>query len=182
MRSRTYKKGGIAIRLTKRAVLAAAAIAAGLLFAAPAPPAYALGSVSMTTARSATISGWTLVPSGANTRAAGSIGITATGPYLVTVSADRSRMTEYVTASAAYATTPKTLGAALSVLTTTTSGLGIATSSVSVGTSATTIATGVTGTDAYSVSLSQPTAITDRALASGRTYHIALTYTASTTV
>jgi hypothetical protein len=170
-------------RIKKASALAAAWFTAGLVvLGLNMPPAYAVGSVSMTTAPTATISGWTLAYSGSNTTAAGTLGVTATTAYTVTVQADMSRLTEWITASSSYATNPKTLGSALSVLTSLTSGLGVPVSPVAVGTSASTIATGVTGTDTYALTLSQPTSISDPALVSGHTYHIVLTYTASATI
>lgn len=141
-------------------------------------------SVSMTTAPTATVSGWALAGSGANTRSGGSMTISSNAPYTVTVVADKAKMTEYVTATALYvATAPKTLTNSLSVIPTLTSGTGVPVASLAVGTTAGTLATGSgLGTDSYSLTLSQTTVIGDAALPSGRTYHIVLTYTASSTL
>lgn len=140
-------------------------------------------TVSMTTTPDATVSGWNLASSGANQTSGGTMTVNANSAYTVTVTGDKTRMTEYITASSAYETTsPKTLTTALSVVGARTGGTapvaGTAATAV-VGTSST-FATGTGGgTDTYSVTLSQPTVITDEALAAGRTYHIVLTYTAS---
>lgn len=139
------------------------------------------GALSMTTEPSATVSGWSLAATGPNTTSGGSMVINANQPYLVTVTADKSRMTEYVTASSAYDTSdPKALTTAMTVSASRTGGTAVVAGAgvaAVIGTS-TTLATGTgLGTDAYSVTLSQPTVITDSALPSGRTYHIELTYT-----
>jgi hypothetical protein len=143
-------------------------------------------TVSMTTSPTATISSWTLASTGANTRSGGQMTINANGPYLVSVTADKTRMTEYVTSTSSYvSSSPKTLTSPLTVTATRSSGTAVtpgAGLAAIVGTS-TTLATGTgLGTDTYDVSLSQPTAITDTALPSGETYHIELTYTASSTL
>ncbi len=163
-----------------RRALIGLAGASALLFAVPVA---AHGSVSMTASPPSSLS-WTLVPAGGNTTSGGTITVQATEAYNVTVTADRTRLTEWITADGAYASTPKTLTAPLSVLTALESGLGVPVANVSVGTSSTTIATGAgtvltPATDTYALTLSQTTAITDAALPSGRTYHVVLTYTAS---
>lgn len=143
-------------------------------------------TVSMTTTPTSAVSGWALGSSGANQTSGGSMAINANSAYTVTVTADKALMTEYITADTAYETTsPKTLSTALSVIASRTGGTaavaGVGATAV-VGTS-TTLATGTgLGTDEYSITLSQPTVITDEALPSGRTYHIELTYTASSTL
>jgi len=140
-------------------------------------------TVSMTTTPDSAVSGWSLASTGSNQTSGGTMTVNANSAYTVTVTADKSAMTEYITASSAYETTsPKTLSTALSVIGARTGGTapvaGTAATAV-IGTS-TTFATGLgSGTDDYSVTLSQPTVITDKALAAGRTYHIQLTYTAS---
>ena len=143
-----------------------------------------LGStLSMTATPSSTVS-WSLASTGANTTSGGSMTINSNQPYTGTVTADKTRMTEY--ASGAYvASSPKTLTTALTVQSSRSAGTavvaGVGTNAV-VGTS-TLIATGTgLGTDTYDITLSQPTLITDSALASGSTYHIVLTYTASSTL
>lgn len=138
-------------------------------------------SVSMTTSPTASISGWALSAAGANTTSGGSMTIQANAPYTVTVVADQAKMTEYVTGTSSYVTpSPKQLTAALSVVPTLSGGAGVPVASLAVGTVAAPLATG-TGltTDSYALTLSQTTAVTDSPLASGRTYHIVLTYTAS---
>jgi hypothetical protein len=121
--------------------------------------------------------------SGANTTSGGSLTVNSNQPYTGTVTADKSRMTEY--ASGAYvSSSPKTLATALTVQSARSSGTapvaGVASNAV-VGTS-TLLATGTgLGTDTYDITLSQPTLITDQALSTG-TYHIVLTYTVSSTL
>ena len=140
------------------------------------------GSLSMGTAPSSTVADWALAATGANTTSGGSIGITGNGPYTVSVTADKTRMTQYDTTAGTYvASSPKTLTAPLNVVATSTSGTGVGATAI-VGTS-TTLATGAgLGTDAYSVQLSQLTAIADAALPSGYTYRIVLTYQATSTL
>lgn len=176
----------------KKLSLMALTLASLLAAAAPAQAntqvidATITSTLSMDTKPTAAISGWSLASTGANTTSGGSIGINANQAYTVTVTADKTRMTEYVTATSSYvATTPKSLASPLSVVTARTGGTaatpGVAATAV-VGTS-TTLATGTgLGTDTYSVTLSQPTTIADPALPSGRTYHIVLTYTAASTL
>lgn len=138
-------------------------------------------SVSMTTSPTASISGWALSATGANTVSGGSMTIQANTPYTVTVAGDQAKMTEYITGTSSYVTpSPKQLTAALSVIPTLSSGAGVPVASLAVGTVAAPLAagTGLT-TDSYALTLSQTTAITDSPLAAGRTYHIVLTYTAS---
>lgn len=110
--------------------------------------------------------------------------LNATAAYIVTVVADKNTMSEWD--GAAYVTGGKTLGSALTVTAARTGGTsvipGVGLAAV-VSTSSATLATGTgPGTDDFSVTLSQPTLITDAALATGRTYHIVLTYTASLAV
>jgi hypothetical protein len=140
------------------------------------------GSLSMGTSPSSTVADWALAATGANTTSGGSIGVTSNGPYTVSVTADKTRMTQYDTTAGTYvASSPKTLTAPLNVIATSTSGTGVGATAI-VGTSST-LATGAgLGTDAYSVQLSQATSIADSALPSGYTYRIVLTYTAASTL
>jgi hypothetical protein len=129
------------------------------------------------------VSGWTLATSGANTTSGGSMTISSNAPYTATVTADKAALSEY--ASGAYVVSGKTLSSPLSVVPSRTGGTalvpGVATPAV-VGTS-TLLGTGTgLGTDTYSLTLSQPTLISDSALPAGSTYHIVLTYTASSTL
>jgi hypothetical protein len=141
-----------------------------------------LGStLAMTATPSSTVS-WSLASTGANTTSGGSLTVNSNAPYTATVTADKTKMTQWITGSSAYASSPKTLATALSVLGSRSAGTaavaGVGATAV-VGTS-TTLATGTgLGTDTYDVTLSQPTLITDSGLPSGDTYHIILTYTAS---
>jgi hypothetical protein len=143
-------------------------------------------SLSMTTSPNSSVSGWVLASTGANTASGGSMGINSNQPYTVAVTGDKATMTEYVTASSSYvSSSPKALGQPISVIAVrtggTTTSVGVGATAV-VGTSPT-VATGAgLGTDTYSVTLSQPTSIVDPALPSGRTYHIVLTYTLSSTL
>ena len=145
-----------------------------------------LGSTLAMTATPSSSVSWTLASSGANTTSGGSMTINSNQPYIVSVTADKTKMTEYVTASSAYATgTPKTLTTALTVQSVRSAGTAVVAgvgSNAVVGTS-TLAATGTgLGTDTYDETLSQPTLITDSALPAGETYHIQLTYTASSTL
>ena len=166
------------------ATVLAAATAAIALPAGAAPQvvdATLTNTVSMTASPSATVSGWTLSPSATNTTSGGSMTISANSAYTVTVSGDVSAMTEYITSTSAYASSPKTLSAALNIIAARSGGTapvpGVGATAVT-GTS-TTLATGTgLGTDTYDITLSQATTIADQALPTGRTYHIALTYTA----
>jgi hypothetical protein len=140
-------------------------------------------TISMTATPSSSVS-WTLASSGANTASGGSMTINSNGPYTVSVTADKSKMTEY-TSGAYVASSPKTLTTALTVQSARSAGTAVVPgvgSNAVVGTS-TLAATGTgLGTDTYDVTLSQPTLITDPALPAGETYHIQLTYTASSTL
>jgi hypothetical protein len=141
-------------------------------------------TLAMTTTPSATVSGWTLASTGANTTSGGSMIINANQPYIVAVTADKSKMTEY--ASGAYvASSPKTLTTALTVQSSRSAGsaavAGIGSNAV-IGTSSTAATGSGLGTDTYDITLSQPTVITDPALPPGETYHIVLTYTLSSTL
>lgn len=164
---------------SRRGVRTAAACAALLALASPA-----MASISMTVNPTTSIS-WNLAAEGANSRSGGSMTISATLPYRVTLTADKTRLSEYNPSTPGYVTGGKTLAAPLNVTAARTGGTatvpGIGSTAV-VGTS-TTVATGTGGlggqTDAYAITLSQTTAITDQALASGRVYRIVLTYTAS---
>jgi hypothetical protein len=142
-------------------------------------------TLSMTATPSSAVS-WSLASSGSNTTSGGSLTVNSNQPYTATVTADKSKMTEYVTGSSAYVSnSPKTLGSALTVQSSRSAGTAVVAgsgSNATIGTS-TTIGTGTgLGTDTYDVTLSQPTAITDPALPAGETYHIVLTYTLSSTL
>jgi len=143
-----------------------------------------LGSTLAMTATPSSSVSWTLASSGANTTSGGSMTLNSNQPYIVSVTADKSKMTEY--ASGAYvASSPKTLTTALTVQSVRSAGTAVVAgvgSNAVVGTS-TLAATGTgLGTDTYDVTLSQPTLISDPALPPGETYHIVLTYTASSTL
>ncbi|MCA1831286.1 MAG: hypothetical protein ABR548_14555 [Actinomycetota bacterium] len=173
----------------KKLFLAAGIAVASLAMVVPAHAATQTidanlsGALSMTTSPTATISSWSLASSGANTTSGGSVVMNANQPYTVGVTADKTRMTEY--ASGAYVssspktlTSPMTITAVRSAGTAVSAGVGAA---AIVGTS-TLLATGTgLGTDTYDITLAQPTAITDQALSTG-SYHIVLTYTASSTL
>jgi hypothetical protein len=142
-----------------------------------------LGSTLAMTATPSSTVAWGLASTGANTTSGGSLTVNSNAPYTATVTADKTKMTEWVTGTpGAYASSPKTLATALSVAGSRSAGTaavaGVGATAV-VGAS-TTLATGTgLGTDTYDVTLSQPTLITDSGLPSGETYHIVLTYTAS---
>jgi hypothetical protein len=142
-------------------------------------------TVSMTASPTSSVSGWSLASTGANTTSGGSMTINSNSAYTVTVSGDKTRMSEYETATTSYVTSGRTLTNALSVTASRTGGTAVVpgVGAIAVVGTSNTLATGTgLGTDDYSVTLSQPTAITDESLASGYTYHIVLTYTASSTL
>jgi hypothetical protein len=133
----------------------------------------------------ATVSSWNLMSTGSNNLVVGTLTVSALlSPYTVTVTADKTRMTEY--SGSAYISGGKTLTAPLNVT------AAIATphclvpgagATAIIGTS-TTLATGVglavTGcSDAFTITLSQATSLSDPALPAGHNYHIVLTYTVS---
>ena len=132
-----------------------------------------------------TISGWSLNSTGSNTISGGSLTISSLlSSYTVTVQADKAKMSEF--SGGAYVGGGNALSAALHVITSRTGGSGVLCNGVgvdaTVGTSATTVASGPGGlacSDIYSVTLSQATSISDKALTPGHTYHIVLTYTLS---
>ena len=143
-------------------------------------------TVSMTTTPTSTISSWTLASTGANSTSGGQLTVSSNSAYTVAVTADKTRMTEYVTATSSYvAGSPKTLSSPLTVTATRSGGTaavpGVGAAAV-IGTSSALAAGTGLGTDTYDVSLSQPTVITDSALPGGETYHIVLTYTASSSL
>ena len=141
-------------------------------------------ALSMTTAPTATIPSWTLASSGANTTSGGSLAMNANEPYTVSVTADKTRMTEY-TGSAYVASSPKTLTSPLVVTPVRTGGtapLAATVSAATLGTSSLLVVGTGLGTDLFDLTLAQTTAITDSALPGGETYHIVLTYTASSTL
>ena len=169
-------------------LLTVAAIAAALTAAAvPAGAADQIVTasvdsvISMSTPPSATVSFGTLT-TGAHTASGGSVGISANVPYLVTVSADKTAMSEYDTVGTAYVASGKTLASPLSIIPVRSGGTalvpGIATPAIIGVSTLLATATGL-GTDTYDLTLSQPTGLTDRTLAVGHTYRIVLTYTAS---
>lgn len=157
-------------------------LAGVLFFALPAGSAF--GGVTMTSDPSPSVSGWTLASTGANTTSGGSMTISSTAPYTVTLTADRNFLSEWD--GAAYVSGGKALTTPLTVTTVRTGGTaavpGVG-AAVVASTTAGTLATGtglaITGaTDIYSITLSQPTLIIDPALVTGHSYHIVLTYTA----
>ncbi len=140
-------------------------------------------SVSMTTSPTATVSGWALSPSATNTASGGTMTISANSSYSVTVTPDVNAMSEHD--GTGYVTSGKTLSAALNIIASYTGGTapvpGLGATAIT-GTS-TALATGTGGgTDDYDITLSQATTVADEALPTGRTYHIELTYTASSTL
>jgi hypothetical protein len=143
-------------------------------------------ALSMTTSPTATISSWTLASSGANTTSGGSMALSSNQPYTVSVSADKTRLTEYVTATSSYvASSPKALTSPLVITPTRTGGTAPTAATASAATlgTSTLLVTGTgLGTDTFDLSLGQTTAITDSTLPSGETYHIVLTYTASSSL
>lgn len=178
--------------MKKRLLVVTGMVAAVIAVALPARAADQvvdanLASVlQMTTSPTASVSGWNLAGTGGNTTSGGSIGVNANQPWTISVTADKTKMTEYVTASAAYVSpSPKSLTTGLSIQPTRTGGTAVV---PGVGATATTgsstlLATGTgLGTDDFNITLSQPTLIVDPALVAGRTYHIVLTYTLSSTL
>jgi hypothetical protein len=137
------------------------------------------------------ISGWNLASTGSNTKAGGTVAINVgaivnLSHWTISIHSDKSRMSEF--ASNAYVSGGKTLGAALQVVPQsgpTGSCTVNSQQTVTVGTSDGTLATGpvpLVGscTKTFTINLSQTTAITDPALATGHTYHLVLTYTLAT--
>ncbi|MGZ4214003.1 MAG: hypothetical protein ACXVQV_12300 [Actinomycetota bacterium] len=132
-----------------------------------------------------TVSGWTLASTGTNTISGGTLTVSALlSPYTVTVTADKTRMSEY--SGGGYVSNGKTLSDPLNVTATLSTphclvpGVG---ATAIIGTSST-LATGtglaITGcSDTYTITLSQATSVADPALVPGHTYHISLTYTVS---
>jgi hypothetical protein len=136
-------------------------------------------SLSVTTAPTSSVSSWTLASSGANTTSGGSIAVNSNVAYTISVTADKATMSEWD--GSAYVNGGKTLTTAMSVIASRSSGTattpGVAATAV-IGTSST-LATGTgLGSDTYSLTLSQPTVITDSALQTN-SYHIVLTYTSA---
>ena len=133
----------------------------------------------------ATISSWNLASTGANSISGGTLTVSALfSAYTVTVTADKTRMTEY--SGSAYVSGGKTLTAPLNVaaVISTPHCLVPGTGATAIIGTSTTLATGVglalTGcSDAYAITLSQATSISDPALPAGHKYHIVLTYTVS---
>jgi len=142
-------------------------------------------TVTLDASQAGNVSGWTLVPAGTNSRTAGSLTVTSTGPYTLSVAFDQTRMTEWNTAAAAYVTGGKALATPLTVSVARTGGTALVptvTAGAVSGTS-TLLATGPgVGSDTFALTLTQPTAITDPALLSGRSYHIVLTFTAASSL
>jgi len=175
----------------KRLLLGTTIAIGSLMVASPAGAApqtvdATIGStLSMTASPTSSVSGWVLAATGANSTSGGSVTTNTNQPYILSVTGDKATMTEYITASSAYAGSPKSLTSPITVTATRTGGTAVAAgagAAAVVGTSST-LGTGTgLGTDSYSISLGQPTAITDAALASGRTYHILLTYVLSSTL
>jgi hypothetical protein len=131
------------------------------------------------------ISNWNLASTGPNSISGGTLTVSALlSAYTVTVTADKTRMTEY--SGGAYVGGGKTLTAPLNVtaVLTTPHCLVPGTGATAIIGTSTTLATGIglalTGcTDTYLITLSQLTSISDPALTPGHKYHIALTYTVS---
>ena len=140
-----------------------------------------LGSSVALTAAPSDVSGWALAASGANTTSGGSLTVSANTAYTVSVVAEKATLTEWN--GTGYVSNGKSLTSPMTVSATRTGGsalvAGLATPAT-VGIASAGLITGTGGgTDAFSVSLSQPTLITDKPLTGSNTYHNKLTYTAS---
>lgn len=116
-----------------------------------------------------------------NRVSAGTITITSTAGYTVKVAADRTAMTEW-TGTAYVTSSPKTLGSPLQATCSAPTGTGATCSALtatSITPSGATFATSAVSTGAgshvFTLTLSQPTALTDYPA----TYHLVLTITAS---
>ena len=165
----------------KRTRRAGIVLAVGTVIALQQVAGYAVSMVGPT----GTVSGWTLSSSGTSSISGGTLTVSSLlSSYTVTVQGDKAKMSEYN--SGAYVTGGKALSNALHVITSRTGGSGVSCNgqgvNATVSTTATTVASGPGGllcSDIYSVTLSQATSITDRALATGHSYHIVLTYTLS---
>jgi len=165
--------------MRRRGALIAALVSVATLLGARAGFAVGMGGPT------ATISSWNLASTGPNSISGGTLTVSALlSAYTVTVTADKTRMTEY--SGSAYVSGGKTLAAPLNVTAalTTPHCLVPGTGATAIIGTSTTLATGVglalTGcTDTYMITLSQATSITDPALTPGHKYHIVLTYTVS---
>ncbi len=140
-----------------------------------------LGSSVALTAAPSDVSSWALAASGANTTSGGNLTVSANTAYTVSVVAEKATLSEWN--GTGYVSNGKSLTAPMTVSATRTGGTaavaGLATPA-SVGVASAGLITGTGGgTDAFSVSLSQPTLITDKPLTGTNTYHNKLTYTAS---
>jgi hypothetical protein len=176
----------------KRFLLGSAIAIGSMMVALPAVAApqtvdATIGStLSMTSSPTASVSGWALAATGANSTSGGSVATNTNQPYILSVTGDKATMTEYVTGTSSYvASSPKSLTSPITVSATRSAGSavvpGVGATAV-VGASSTLGAGTGLGTDTYTISLGQPTAITDAALPAGETYHILLTYTLSSTL
>jgi hypothetical protein len=162
-------------------VLLALGLTAIVVAAAPAG-----ATVTLDASQAGDVTNWALSPTGANSRAAGSLTVTATGPYTLSVTFDHTRMTEWNTGAQAYVAGGRALGAPLTVLVARAGGTAalptVTTGAVSGSSSLLATGPGL-GSDTYAVSLAQPTALTDPALPStGRSYHMVLTFTAASSL
>ncbi|HEX2240742.1 MAG TPA: hypothetical protein VHJ82_06340 [Actinomycetota bacterium] len=139
--------------------------------------------VSMTAVPTPNIS-WALAMSGANTTSGGSMTVSANTPYTVTMSAEKDFLTQHngtgYVSGGSQLSSPLTVTAARTGGTAVVPGVGLVLPASTIGGP---IGTGTgLGTDTFSLTLSQPTVITDKALPTGHTYHNVLTYTASATL
>ncbi len=139
--------------------------------------------VSMTAVPTPNIS-WALAMSGPNTTSGGNMTVSANTPYTVTMSAEKNFLSQHN--GTAYVSGGKQLSGPLTVIaertggTSAVPGVGLVLPASTVGGP---IGTGTgLGSDTFSITLSQPTVITDQPLPTGHTYHNVLTYTASATI
>lgn len=127
---------------------------------------------------------WALAMAGPNTTSGGSMTVSANTPYTVTMGAEKNFLTQWN--GTGYVVGGFELSAPLAVAAQRTGGTAVV-PGVGLVLPATTVGgligtgTGL-GTDTFSLTLSQPTVITDKALPTGHTYHNVLTYTASSTI
>jgi hypothetical protein len=171
IRTRRIKAVGGALALAGFA--AATALPASADTAQQIVVAQLLGTVSISTAPTATVDFGSLAPVGPNTTSGGSIGVTSNVPYTLMVQSNKAKMTKYV---AGVYTDAVTLTAALAVVPVLSSGTGVPVPSLAIGTTAAPIGAGILpGTDVYALTLSQTTSLTD----TQTSYREVLTYTAS---
>ncbi|MFN2524699.1 MAG: hypothetical protein ABR505_00305 [Actinomycetota bacterium] len=127
---------------------------------------------------------WALAMAGANTTSGGSMTVSANTPYTVTMSAEKDFLTQHN--GSGYVSGGSALSAPLTVTAQRTGGTALI-PGVGLVLPASTLGGPIGGgtgggTDQYSITLSQPTVITDKPLPEGHTYHNVLTYTASATI